>query len=110
MEKARKAAAADGPSFINVLASCNRGWRHSTETSIDITKLGVDTCYWPLYEVENGVWKLNYRPKEKKPVEEWLKTQGRFRHLFQPQFRHVIDEIQRRVDQEWEALLKKCEG
>ena len=110
MQKARKASAVDGPSFLNVLASCNRGWRHGTDTAIEITKLAVETCYWPLFEVEYGVWKLNYKPREKKPVEEWLKTQGRFRHLFQPKFRYVIDELQARVDEEWELLLKRCEG
>ena len=108
MTKAQKAADADGPSFINVFSDCNRGWRHATDTTIDVTALAVDTCYWPLFEVEEGVWKLNYKPREKKPVVEWLKTQGRFRHLFQPQFRHVIDEIQERVDEEWESLLKRC--
>ena len=110
MQKARKASAVDGPSFLNVLASCNRGWRHGTDTAIEITKLAVETCYWPLFEVEYGVWKLNYKPREKKPVEEWLKTQGRFRHLFQPKFRYVIGELQARVDEEWELLLKRCEG
>lgn len=110
MEKARKAAAANGPSFINVFSDCNRGWRHDTGTSIEVTRLAVETCYWPLFEVENGVWRLNYKPREKKPVEEWLKTQGRFQHLFQPQFRHIIAEIQARVDEEWESLLKKCEA
>jgi pyruvate ferredoxin oxidoreductase beta subunit len=110
MEKARKASAANGPSFLNVLADCNRGWRHATDTTIDVMRLAVETCYWPLYEVANSVWKLNYKPKEKKPVEEWLKTQGRFSHLFQPQFRHVIDEIQARVDEEWAALVKRCEA
>ena len=67
-----------------------------------------DACYWPLYEVDNDQWKLNYKPREKKPVVEWLKRQGRFRHLFQPQFRHVIDEIQAKVDEEWERLLERC--
>ena len=110
MKKAQAAAAKNGPSFINVLASCNRGWRHPTDAAIQITKLAVDTCYWPLFEVDEGVWKLNYKPREKKPVEEWLKTQGRFRHLFQPKFRHVIGELQARVDEEWELLLKRCEG
>ena len=108
MGKARKAAAANGPSFMNVLSDCNRGWRHPTETSIEITKLAVDTCYWPLFEVENGVWKLSYKPREKKPVAEWLKLQGRFQHLFQPQFKHVVDEIQVKIDEEWSKLLAKC--
>jgi len=110
MEKARKAAAVDGPSFINVLSDCNRGWRHSTETTIEVMRLAVETCYWPLFEVENDVWKLNYKPREKKPVEEWLKMQGRFQHLFQPQFKHVIEEIQAKVDEEWAGLLKRCEA
>jgi pyruvate ferredoxin oxidoreductase beta subunit len=110
MNKARKAVAVDGPAFINVLVSCNRGWRHSTDMTIEVTKLAIDTCYWPLFEVENGVWKLNYKPREKKPIEEWLKIQGRFRHLFQPQNRHVIEEIQAHIDEEWENLLKRCEG
>jgi len=108
MIKVRKAVAADGPAFINIFSDCNRGWRHDTATTIEVSRLAVETCYWPLFEVENGVWKLNYKPREKKPVEEWLKAQGRFRHLFQPKFRHLIDEIQAKVDQEWEKLLERC--
>lgn len=107
MQKAQKAAAAEGPAFINVLASCNRGWRHPTEQTMEVTQLAVDTCYWPLYEVENGEYKVNYKPRVKKPVEEFLKTMGRFRHLFQPQNKHVIDEIQAHIDKEWEELLKR---
>ena len=68
MEKARKASAANGPSFLNVLADCNRGWRHATDTTIDVMRLAVETCYWPLYEVENGKYKVNYQPREKKTV------------------------------------------
>ncbi len=108
MQKARKGVAANGPAFINVLSSCNRGWRHPTDQTLEVSRLAVETCYWPLFEVEDGEWKLNYKPKEKLPVEEWLKTQGRFRHLFQPQNRHVIDELQANVDQVWERLLKRC--
>jgi len=108
MQKARKAAAADGPAFLNVISSCNRGWRHDTSKTIEISKLAVETCVWPLFEVENGEWKLNYKPKEKLPVEEWLKVQGRFAHLFRPENRHLIDEIQAEVDRRWERLLRLC--
>ncbi|BER93487.1 thiamine pyrophosphate-dependent enzyme [Thermatribacter velox] len=107
--KAEKAFHTDGPAFINVLASCNRGWRHLPSETIQNMQLAVDCCIWPLYEIENGKYRLTYKPKEKKPVEEWLKTQGRFRHLFSPENRHLIDEFQKYVDQEWEKLLKKCE-
>ncbi len=108
MKKAQKAVAADGPAFLNVISDCNRGWRHPTDSSIDVLRMAVNTCYWPLFEVENGQWTVNYKPKEKLPVEEWLKRQGRFRHLFQPKHRHLIDEIQRRVDEEWELLLERA--
>jgi len=108
MKKTRKAVDCGGPAFMNVLSSCNRGWRHGTDETIEITQLGVDTCYWPLFEVENGEWRLSYKPKEKPPVEEWLKRQGRFRHLFRPENRHVIDELQEEVDRRWERLLKLC--
>jgi pyruvate ferredoxin oxidoreductase beta subunit len=108
MEKTRKAVNCGGPAFINVLSSCNRGWRHDTDETIEVTQLGVDTCYWPLYEVENGEWRLTYKPREKLPVEDWLKRQGRFRHLFKPQNRHLIDKMQAEVDRRWEGLLELC--
>jgi pyruvate ferredoxin oxidoreductase beta subunit len=108
MEKTRKAVNCSGPAFLNVLSSCNRGWRHETYETLEITQLAVDTCYWPLFEVENGVWRLTYKPKEKLPVEEWLKRQGRFRHLFRPENRHLIDELQAEVDRRWERLLFLC--
>jgi len=108
MEKTRKAVDADGPAFMNVLSSCNRGWRHATDETIEVTQLAVDTCYWPLYEVEDGEWHLSYKPREKQPVEKWLKRQGRFRHLFKPQNRHLIDEMQAEVDRRWQTLLERC--
>jgi pyruvate ferredoxin oxidoreductase beta subunit len=109
MEKARKAVAADGPAFINVISPCPRGWRHDPSMSIEVAKVAAETCYWPLYEVRNGTeWTLNYKPKEKRPVTDWLKMQGRFRHLFTPKFEHVVDEVQAKVDEEWERLLALC--
>ena len=108
MKKVRKAVAADGATFINVLSDCNRGWRHETDQTLEVTRLAVETCYWPLYEVENGQWKLTYRPKEKLPIEEFLKPQGRFRHLFAEQNKHIIKELQAQVDRKWRELLERC--
>lgn len=108
MRKVRKAVSCAGPALLNVLASCNRGWRHPTDQTLEITRLAVETCYWPLFEVENGEWILSYKPREKLPVEEWLKTQGRFRHLFKPENRHIIDDLQIEVDRRWERLLRLC--
>jgi pyruvate ferredoxin oxidoreductase beta subunit len=107
MQKTRKAVDCGGPAFMNVLSSCNRGWRHKTEEAIELTQLAVDTCYWPLYEIVRGEWQLNYRPKEKLPVEQWLERQGRFKHLFQPENRHMIDDLQAEVDHRWERLLER---
>jgi len=108
MTKVQKALDADGPSFINVLAPCPRGWRHDTDETVEMARLAWETCFWPLFEVDRGEWRITARPKEKKPVEEWLKRQGRFRHLFTPANRHVIDELQAEVDRRWEKLLKLC--
>ncbi|QCX32854.1 pyruvate ferredoxin oxidoreductase [Caloramator sp. E03] len=103
--KAEKAFSIEGPKFMNVLTPCPRGWRCDTATELEVIKAAVDTCFWPLYEVENGVYKINYIPKEKKPITEWLKPQGRFRHLFKPENEHIIKMIQEEVDRRWERLL-----
>src|SRR6056297_115815 len=107
-EKAEKAIYTEGPAFMNVLAPCPRGWRYETEDLMQICKLAADTCFWPLFEVINGEWKLSYKPKKKLPVEEYLRPQGRFKHLFKPGNKHLIEDIQNEVDRKWEELLKKC--
>ena len=105
MTKVRKALAADGPSFMNILAPCHRGWRFKPEESIDIAAHAVDCCFWPLFEWQNQSYTITYKPKEKLTVESWLARQGRFSHLFKPANRHVIEELQREVDRKWDELL-----
>ena len=109
IEKARKAFYTEGPAFINVLSPCHRGWRYNMEDTIKIAKLATQTNFWPLYEIENGKWKLNYKPKERRPIKEWMEMQGRFSHLFKPENEHIIKEIQEEIDKKWEILLTKCE-
>ena len=72
--------------------------------------MAVETRFWPLYEIERGEWRLTYRPERYVPIEEWLKPQGRFRHLMAPERRQAIEEIQNRVDEDWEALVQRCGG
>ena len=108
MTKAQKAIAADGPSFINVLVPCQRGWRYPPEETIAISKLAVETCVWPLFEVTDGEWKLNYRPSPKKPITDWLRSQGRFSHLLTPENEDVVRALQKAVDEEWHGLLERC--
>jgi pyruvate ferredoxin oxidoreductase beta subunit len=104
--KSQKAFAADGPAFLNVLSLCHRGWRYKQEDLIQVSKLAVETGYWPLIEVENGKWRFTYKPKQRKPVVEFLKTQGRFKHLFKEQNKPILEEIQKDLDHHWEYLEK----
>ncbi|MBI2937921.1 MAG: pyruvate ferredoxin oxidoreductase [Thaumarchaeota archaeon] len=108
MTKVKKALKVEGPTFINVSSPCPRGWRSEPEESMRLSRLAVETCYWPLYEVENGVWKINLKPK-KKPIEEYLAPQKRFAHLLKPQNKHIVEDLQRRVDERWETLQWKAE-
>ncbi|HEY3342535.1 MAG TPA: thiamine pyrophosphate-dependent enzyme [Anaerolineae bacterium] len=108
MTKARKGMAANGPAFLSVLAPCNRGWRIDTSDGIKAAELAVETCFWPLFEVENGQWSLSYKPRHKLPVVEWLKTEGRFQHLFRDEHEDVLDAFQHEVDERWDQLLKLC--
>lgn len=107
-EKSEKALYTPGAAFLNILAPCPRGWRYNTPDILDICNLAVETCFWPLFECYDGQkWVVNYVPKNKKPIEDFLKPQGRFAHLFKPQNQHLIAEIQAEVDRRWEDLLKK---
>ena len=107
--KIEKAMSIKGPKFINVLATCPLGWGTKPSDTVNMTKLAYETCFWPLYEVENGVYKLTKKPKEKKPFVEWLKPQTRFKHLFKPGNEALLEELQKDVDEEWEKLLNVCE-
>ena len=78
-EKARKAIYTPGAAFLNVMAPCPRGWRYPSEKLMEVTKMAVETCVWPLYEVVEGKYILSYQPKNKLPVEEYLKTPGPLR-------------------------------
>mgnify|MGYP000907187710 CR=1 FL=1 len=108
-EKAHKAIYTPGAAFLNVMAPCPRGWRYPSEKLMEVTKMAVETCVWPLYEVVEGKYILSYKPKNKLPVEEYLKMQGRFAHMFKPGNEWMIEEVQKEVDKNWEELLKLCE-
>jgi pyruvate ferredoxin oxidoreductase beta subunit len=112
--KVRKGIEVEGPAFLHIFAPCPRGWRSDPAKSINYSKLAVDSCVFPLYEVVNGKYALSspskvlsLNPAKKKPVMEYLQGQGRFRHLFKPQGKAMLDEIQRWTDERWERLLRK---
>ncbi|MDH4226545.1 MAG: thiamine pyrophosphate-dependent enzyme [Deltaproteobacteria bacterium] len=103
-KKGEKAFKTKGPTFLNVLSPCPLGWYTKPEQGMQLAKLATDTCFWPLYEVEEGVLKINYKPKEKRPVREWIELQGRFKHLKGADA--IIEAFQKKVDYEWERLLE----
>ncbi|MBU0573832.1 MAG: thiamine pyrophosphate-dependent enzyme [Candidatus Margulisiibacteriota bacterium] len=108
IRKAEKAFATPGPKFMNVLQPCRLGWAYDPKLTMEIARLAVQTCMWPIYEVENGKFKLSMKPKEKKPVTELLKLQGRFKHLFKPGNEKMLEQIQAHIDNKWNDLLAKC--
>ena len=105
-EKAEKAIYTKGATFLNVFSPCPRGWGYDTPELMTINKLAVQTCYWPLYEVVDGKYKITYKPAKKLPIEEFLRPQKRFRHMFKPGNEWMIEEFQKEVDRRWNELLK----
>jgi pyruvate ferredoxin oxidoreductase beta subunit len=101
-KKVEKALAKNGPSFINILSPCHRGWRYPMEKTIEISKLAVDTCFWPLYEYDEGTWRITYTPKEKVPLAEWTGKQGRFSHFKRDP--EILKRAQEEVDRRWREL------
>jgi pyruvate ferredoxin oxidoreductase beta subunit len=97
MNKVKKAMAVKGPSYIHVLSPCPTGWRCPTDNAVEVGRMAVQCGMFPLYEVENGKYKLNYNPPALKPVVDYLKAQGRFRHLSDTE----IKKIQDKVNSDW---------
>jgi len=120
LRKSRKAFEVDGPAFLHVLVPCARGWRFPPEKTIEVSRLAVQTCIFPIWECRLVEGRPKYelsaqsaaiakRPESKKPVDEYLKMQGRFSHLYRPVRRDdLIDSIQKWVDHRWSILLEKA--
>ncbi|MFC1987204.1 pyruvate synthase subunit PorB [Chloroflexota bacterium] len=104
MEKMARGAAVNGPAYIHIFNVCPTGWRCVPSQSIEIGRLAVQTGIFPLYEVENGQYKLSVKPAKLKPVQDYLKLQGRFRHLSE----ETIKTIQDRVDRDYSTLMEKA--
>jgi pyruvate ferredoxin oxidoreductase beta subunit len=107
-DKAEKAFAVEGPAFINILAPCPRGWRTKPQDTIGIAKAAVQTGFWPLFEVVDGDWRQTVKVMNKKPIEEFLKPQGRFAHLFKPGNEELLASVQVEVDRYWEYIQNRC--
>jgi pyruvate ferredoxin oxidoreductase beta subunit len=116
LTKVRKGLEVEGPAFLHLFAPCPRGWRSEPSKTMAYSKLAVETCVFPLWEAVNGKRQLStpskliaLAPQKKKPITDYLTGQGRFRHLFAPQNKHLLDDLQHETDKRWMRLLQKCE-
>jgi len=87
------------PSFVHILCPCPTGWKSDVSDSVNLAKLAVETGMWALYEIEDRSFRVTKRPS-KKPVGDYLKRQGRFRHLNEK----AIRKIQNNIDERWKEL------
>ncbi len=115
MQKAQAGLKHEGPSFMLVDSPCNLGQRYSPDISLKVTELAVKSCMFPLYYTYKDEWiltseskKIARNPAKKVPVEEYLKLQGRYKHLFKPGMEELREKIQAEVDERWERLLAKA--
>jgi len=103
--KVKKAIEIKGPKLLLVFSPCINVWKFPMGKTIEVAKLAVETNFWPLYEVENGLTKINYFPKEKLPATDFLATQARFKHLFALKNKEeIFREIQAEIDFKWSKL------
>jgi len=100
LNKVKKGAEVKGPAYVHILCPCPTGWRYPTDMTIEMGRLAVETGIFPIYEVEGGRYRLNIDRPKLKGVEEYLKPQGRFRHLCGEE----IKKIQERVEEEYSKL------
>ena len=113
--KIKKAKSIKGPKYVEILAPCPPGWRFGMDRTVELGTLAVETGAWALYEVENDVVTFNGKSKlllegkiQRKPIEDWLKLQGRFRHLFVPEKDiQALNAIEEHIDKLWERY-RKC--
>jgi len=105
MNKVKKAASKPGPAYIHILSICPTGWRIPSHLAIKVGRLAVRCGMFPLYEVEDGVYRITQKVSKLTPVKDYLSIQGRFRHLTED----LIEEIQKKVEQNYQRLQKKVQ-
>ena len=113
IKKAAKAAyyaKTTGTAYIKAISACPLNWNDKPATERKVIEAAVNSCYFPLYEVEHGVTKLSYDPEKsgkKIPVIQWLAMMGRTKHLQKEEYKQVVDEIQHEVDERYAKLIQK---
>jgi pyruvate ferredoxin oxidoreductase beta subunit len=111
LKKMQTALATEGPVYLNAISACTTEWKFDPKDTIAVSDLATDSLVFPLYEIINGTeLNITYRPKNVVPVKDYLGAQGRFKHLFRPEFKHILDEWQKNVDAQWEYLQRREEA
>ncbi|HPC84863.1 MAG TPA: pyruvate synthase subunit PorB [Smithellaceae bacterium] len=106
IRKIEKAKSIQGPSYIHCFSVCPTGWRTPSHTAVSMGRLAVETGVFPLFEVENGHYRISPdMPKKLKPIKDYFKPQGRFRHLTP----NDVEMIQERVKVEYRKLVEKAQ-
>ena len=115
MKKAAKAAhyaKTTGTAYMKAISACPLNWNDKPATERRVIEAAVNCCYFPLYEVENGITRLSYDPEKtgkKIPVLDWLSMMGRTKHLQKEQYADVVERLQNETDRRFEALKKRAE-
>ena len=108
--KVKRAVETPGPAFVNVLVPCPLFWKINPANQMEICQLAVDSKFWHVYEVSNVEYSLSYEPKNPRRLEDFLRAQGRYAHLFKKGAERLdlVEAAQRDADERWAKLLKKC--
>jgi len=108
--KAKKALDTPGPTFLNVLSPCIPGWKVHTNSAITLSRLAVETRFWPLYEVAQGKYKITVPVPDPKPLEDFLRPQGRFKNLLTPANKEQLAELKDSIYKDWRDLENMASG
>ncbi|GAA7571919.1 thiamine pyrophosphate-dependent enzyme [Helicobacter pylori] len=110
-KKIKTALDTEGPCFINALSPCTTEWKFDSSKTIELADMAVDSLMFPLFEIFNGrELKITYRPRNIIPVRDYLAAQKRFKHLFKKENEHIIEELQKDVNERWEYLQRREEA
>lgn len=110
-KKIENALNTEGPSFLLVLSPCIPLWKIDMDKAVEVSKQAVQSCFWPLYEINNGIIKINYDPKDRKiSITEYIKLQGRYKHLLKEENKKILERLQTTIDENWENLKKLSES
>jgi len=104
LRKVKRAQETPGPAYLHVYSVCPTGWRCASDLAIELGRLATCTAAFPVYEIIDGHRvRVNVKPDELRPLKDYLKPQGRFRHLEDD----VIAEVEGRLRRDWEQLLER---